>query len=267
MLWHEQSWAGLDRVDRSTPVLIPLGSCEQHGHHLPLFVDTIQVTRIAERVEQRLADRVLLLPTLWLGSSHHHKDFPGTVSVLPSLYAQMIAQVATSVLGAGFERLFFLNGHGGNRVPAADALSELVAVDDTADNAYLTLASWWEVGAEGMRPEDLATQQPGVAHACEFETSLMLALRPDLVAMNQIAPHTPALANDWYHSDVGGRQRVSVFRRYHRFSAAGHFGEPGAATEARGQAIFDGVTDRVVAFLEDFATWPALPPRGPSSKQ
>ncbi|MCA9427968.1 MAG: creatininase family protein, partial [Candidatus Omnitrophica bacterium] len=123
MLWHEQRWTQLEKMDKDTPVLIPLGSCEQHGHHLPVYVDTIQVTAIAERAEKALGKKVLLLPTLWLGSSHHHLDFPGTVSVLPSLYSQMIKSVANCILDAGFKRLLFLNGHGGNKVPAAQALS------------------------------------------------------------------------------------------------------------------------------------------------
>ena len=60
MLWHEQSWQELDQIDRDTPVVIPLGACEQHGHHLPLFVDTIQVTALAERVEREMGDKILL---------------------------------------------------------------------------------------------------------------------------------------------------------------------------------------------------------------
>src|SRR5436853_507194 len=81
MLWHEQSWPQIQTIDKKMPVVIPLGSCEQHGHHLPLFVDSMEVTAIAQRVEEKLRERILLLPTLWLGHSDHHKDFPGTISV------------------------------------------------------------------------------------------------------------------------------------------------------------------------------------------
>ena len=167
MLWHEMKWPELSEVDKHTPVFTPPESCEQHGHHLPVFVDTIQVTEIAQRVEVEMRNRVLLTPTLWLGSSHHHKDFPGTLSALPSLYAQIIIQIARSVLEAGFTRLFFLNGHGGNRSPAADALTERVAEDDNANNAYLALASWWEIGHKTMQTKSLELKQPAMAHACE----------------------------------------------------------------------------------------------------
>src|SRR5436309_3108058 len=101
MLWHEQKWTTLASFDKETPVLIPLGSCEQHGHHLSLLVDTIEVTAVAEAVEKNLGDRVLLTPTLWLGSSDHHKDFPGTLSVSTTLFSEMVDSLAKSVLRAG----------------------------------------------------------------------------------------------------------------------------------------------------------------------
>src|SRR5436189_4959196 len=105
MLWQELSWPAIAAANKQTPVVIPLGSCEQHGQHLPLFVDTIQVSAIAERVERALAEQVFLMPTLWLGSSHHHKDFPGTISVPPLLYARVIQDVARCVMRAGFRRI------------------------------------------------------------------------------------------------------------------------------------------------------------------
>jgi creatinine amidohydrolase len=174
-------------------VVIPLGSCEQHGRHLPLFVDSIQVTKISERVEERMRERVLVTPNLWLGSSHHHLDFPGTISVRPSLYSQMIAEVARSIIAAGFKRIFFLNGHGGNEVPAAAGLTDLIATDDKADDCYLTFASWWHVGSQGLDPKRHGMKTPYVTHACEYETSMLLFIRPDLVNMSEASVTPPVL--------------------------------------------------------------------------
>lgn len=265
MLWEEQSWPKLRELDKDLPVVVPLGSCEQHGPHLPVFVDTIQVTQIARRVEARLVDEILLTPTLWLGSSHYHKDFPGAISVLPSLYAQMIQEVALSVLRAGFRRVFFLNGHGGNVAPATSALTELVAADDRANDSYLALGTWWHLAAESIRPEKVGLTQPAVSHACAYETSLMLALRPDLVSLEKLPPRPPAaLRGAWYHSEDDSSHRVAVVRRIHRFTADGAMGRPQEASAAAGLAIRDAVTEQIVAFLRDFASWPVLPPLGPA---
>jgi creatinine amidohydrolase len=257
MLWHEKSWSAIEAISKETPVVVPLGACEQHGKHLPVFVDTIQVSAIAERVEKRLSDRILLTPALWLGSSHHHLDFPGTISVRPSLYSQVVAEIARSILAAGFRRIFFFNGHGGNEVPASAGLTDLIATDDRAASCYLTFASWWQVGREALEPKHHGLTTPAISHACEYETSMLLFLRPELVDQSQAKPAAPALDSSWYRSDQGGR--VKVFRRFHRLTAAGSMGDPSAGSAEKGKSMMDAVVNDVVAFLEDFAKWPELP--------
>ncbi len=261
MLWHEQTWPSIQSLDKQLPVVIPLGALEQHGHHLPLFVDTIQVTSIAERVEQRLVNQIILTPTMWLGNSQHHKDFPGTISASPSLYSQMVTTIAISVLRAGFRRLFFLNGHGGNQVPGAQALSELVAENDAANDAYVTFSSWWHVGREGIRPDRHGLTTPFVSHAGEYETSVMLFLRPDLVHMDRIQFQGPRLNDRWQNIEYGGP--VEVYKRYSNLVAAGSMGSPQAATTEKGKGMVDAVVDEIVCFLEDFQAWPHLDRIGP----
>jgi creatinine amidohydrolase len=261
MLWHEKAWPEIQALDKRLPVVIPLGSVEQHGHHLPLLVDTIQVTAIAEEAERRLADKVLLLPTLWLGSSDHHRDFPGTISVAPSLYTAMIKAVVRSVFSAGFSRIFLLNGHGGNAVPGSQALSELVAECNQADSAYLVFASWWDLAKDALDPQRHGMQSPMLTHACEYETSLVMTLRGDLVHLDRAKEAQAVLDNRWTHSERGGK--VRVFNRFSRFTAAGNMGQPSAATAEKGKSIFGAVVADVCAMLEDFATWPDLPAIGP----
>jgi creatinine amidohydrolase len=260
MLWHELRWTDLNAADKNVPVVIPLGSCEQHGHHLPVFVDTVQVSAIAERAEAQLGDRVLLVPALWLGSSHHHLDFPGTISVSPSLYCRVIQDIAKSVLHAGFRRLLFINGHGGNRIPAGQALSELVCESDIADEAYLVLVSWWELNGSALG-EGMETTS--ISHACEYETSLMLKLRPDLVRIDCVREAPMALDNEWVKSEGVVGSRVSVYRRFRRWTAAGSMGRPSSATAEKGARLLDVAVRELVHLVEDMAGWPVLPPVGP----
>lgn len=247
----------IEAVSKETPVVVPIGACEQHGKHLPVFVDTIQVSAIAERVEKRLSDRVIVTPTLWLGSSHHHLDFPGTISLRPSLYSQVIAEMARSILTAGFRRILFLNGHGGNEVPASAGLTDLIATDDRAASAYLTFGSWWQVGREALDPKRHGLTTPAISHACEYETSMLLLLRPELVEMSAAKRSTPALDTAWYKSEEGGR--VKVFRRFHRLTAAGSMGDPSVASAEKGRSMMEAVVNDVAAFVEEFAMWPELP--------
>jgi creatinine amidohydrolase len=261
MLWHEQTWPTIKSLDKNVPVVCPLGSLEQHGHHLPLFVDSMQVSEVARLAEQRLGDRALFLPTQWLGCSEHHLDFPGTVSVPASLYSDMVKSMARCVLRAGFKRIFFLNGHGGNEVPGAQALTEYVGENDEADDALLAFASWWHVGQKAIEPEKHGLTTPFISHACEYETSMMLAIRPDLVRQDLIKDAKPAVDNAWWQSEYGGR--VKVFRRFRRLTAAGSMGSAGSASADKGRSMLEAVVTDVTAFLTEFATWPEMKAIGP----
>ena len=228
MLWHEQSWPQIQAIDKNLPVVVPLGSLEQHGKHLPLFVDSIQVESVGREAEKRLKERVLLLPTLWLGCSEHHLDFPGTVSVPPSLYSQVIKSMTRCILRAGFRRIMFLNGHGGNETPGAQALTEMIGESDQADDAYLVFGSWWQVAAPAIESDKVGTVSSSITHACEYETSMMLFLRPDLVHKEKAVERPPVLTNEWLHGEHG--VRVRMFRRFHRLTAAGSMGNPSNAS-------------------------------------
>ena len=257
MYWHELSSPGVDSLDREIPIILPLGSCEQHGRHLPLFVDSLQVTEIASRLEARMPKRVVVAPTLWLGSSHHHLDFPGTISVPPKLYTEMLQSVAKCFLQHGFRRLFFLNGHGGNVIPASQALTDLIVSDERADAACLALSSWWRAAGEAMKPEQHGLETPVLTHACEYETSVMLAIRNDLVHLGEIAADHIERTRPWVAKPrwVG---KVDGFHRFYRWTSTGHMGRPEVATREKGLSLLDAITDTLVALIEDFAEWPPM---------
>lgn len=261
MWWHEQTWQTLAQMDKNTPVVIPTGSCEQHGHHLPVFVDTIQVTAIAEKAQAMLGDEALVLPTMWLGSSHHHIDFAGTVSAKPSLYSEIIKTMALSVLRAGFRKIMFLNGHGGNAVPGQQALTELVAENDDANDAWLIWGNWWHVSKKRLTSDEVGLESDFITHACEYETSLMLFVRPDLVHQDKAVDGKPVLDSEWSTFEAGGP--VSVFRRWNYITAEGSMGLPSKATAAKGEAMLKVASEEVASFVRDFKTWQNLEPIGP----
>ena len=264
MLWQELTSPEIDRLDRDLPVLIPLASCEQHGRHLPVFTDTLETEAIAARVEKLRSDRLVALPTLWLGASHHHIDFPGTLSLPPAAYAGMIQHLTRCLLQHGFRRLFFLNGHGGNVVPASQALTDLIATDDRADAASIAFSSWWRVASAVLAPERHGMKTPNSTHACEYETSLVLALRDDLVKLAEIDPNHLEVQRPWVTAPWTGK--VEGFHRFHRWTSSGHMGDPTAATAEKGHSILQAVTDEVVKFIDDFSKWPPMNKIGPQER-
>ncbi|HEY1683436.1 MAG TPA: creatininase family protein [Tepidisphaeraceae bacterium] len=258
MHYQEHNWPTIAAIDKNTPVIISLGSLEQHGHHLPVFTDTLQVEAIARAAEQKMPQECLLLPTLWLGSSDHHLDFPGTISVSGELYSQMIRSVARSLLKAGFTRQLFLNGHGGNFAPISQALTDFCNEDDQADATYLILANWWGLCRDAITPAALGTKQAAINHACEYETSLMLHLHPRLVNMPDAIDRLPVLDSQWTKTG-----KATWFSRFARRTAGGATGLPTLATVEKGKKIFDAAVADLITFLREFRMWPASSKLGP----
>lgn len=265
MKWNELTSPRIASLDRDIPIVIPLASCEQHGRHLPVFVDTMQAAEIADRVEREMTGRIVMVPPLWLGASHHHRDFAGTISLPPKLYAEVIQELARNFLRQGFRRLFFLNAHGGNQVPTSHALTDLIATDDQADAASIGLAMWWVATAAAITPETHGMTTPKMTHACEYETSLMLAIRGDLVHLEELDPAHIEVPRPWT-VDPRWAGRVEGFHRFHRWTSSGHMGDPSTATKEKGQSLLDAVTGALVTFLDDFAKWPVMPALGPKQR-
>lgn len=178
----ELTWQDVEALSREVVVLIPTGSLEQHGPHLPLFTDSILATAAAEGVESRLSDKVLLTPTLWLGASGHHLAFPGSLSNGFEAYMGAIEGVVESLWPHGFRKFYVLNGHGGNTEPNGMVLRTLKARYPTGvfgHSGYFAFIPQSELDA-------MRGPIKGIRHACEAEASLMLHVRPDLVRKDRL---------------------------------------------------------------------------------
>jgi creatinine amidohydrolase len=245
----------VERMDKSHKVaVVPLGSLEQHGRHLPLFTDSLLGDTIAQRVEADLPETVVLLPVQWLGSSHHHLRFPGTVSVRSDLYIEMVYQLCECLLGAGFRRIYLLISHGGNDVPCREALNRLsLAHRDEAATLFLASAGYWALADEAMRLPEMQT--PRTTHACEYETSMVLSVRPDLVDAAQAHGDCVRVESRFYQPDGAGSNRVYVATPFEHLTRTGALGRPELGTAEKGERLLQAVVDELVGFIHEFATW------------
>lgn len=183
MKFHEMTYPEQQKIDRDqTVVIAPIAACEQHSHHLATYTDTVLVTGVAEGVESQLANQVLLLPTMWMGASQHHLRFGATLTLTVENHIEMLKDLLTPLLESGFRRIMILNGHGGNVDTLHVALRSL---QPKYPDRHLTGASYWELASDELA-ELAEGSRKGMGHACEFETSMMLALRPDLVRTDQL---------------------------------------------------------------------------------
>ena len=132
-------------------VVLPLGSLEQHGHHLPLLTDSMICSEIVQRAEAQLEDVALFLPLVWMGASEHHTRFPGTVSVRHETYIALLDDLLESVIRSGFKRILLLNAHGGNALPGQSALYRVQMRHRDERDLWLVFATWFELAAGQIR--------------------------------------------------------------------------------------------------------------------
>jgi creatinine amidohydrolase len=256
MLYGNLRWIDIELLDKDDKVVIcPLASLEQHGHHLPLLTDTHLVTAVAECVHKVHGENVLLMPTLWLGASDHHMDFPGTVTVSNEDYADIIKSIVASLVSAGFWKILFLNGHGGNVAPGEVAITQMADDSHECNESYIVLASYWSVAADSMAAEKHGMQQPSLSHACEYETSMMLHLHRDLVMMDQ--------AVGYQEGDPDFPPGIRVAGRFNMKSETGALGTPELATVEKGESLLRAVTADVSALVEQMIDWPVREVLGP----
>ncbi len=249
MLLAELKWPEVDALSRDVPVILPIAAHEQHGHHLPLHTDSLLLGEVVRRLESSMGDRLLFAPLQWLGNSHHHLGFPGTLSSEPRAYLDLLLSEAECLLQHGFRRLVFLNGHGGNQVPGAQAVFELRQQHRRQKDLLLLSTTYWEHGS--LKEERLGFSQSRMGHACEWETSMMLVVRPDLVgayreqeSVSQQEPTAPA-ARGWTMGDRSER---------------GHIGDPAAATPEKGERLLETFTQGLGPFFERLGLAAGDPP-------
>jgi creatinine amidohydrolase len=243
-LWELTRGAARERAAGSVLVL-PLGATEQHGPHLPVGTDSILVEEVARRAAASLAGEVpvVVAPTLWFGSSAHHLPFGGTLSLDTGTYYRVLMDLGRSAVSSGFGRLFFLNGHGGNHELAQLAARDL-ALAQPVDAAA---GSWWAMAHEELLAGGDWDTHPLPGHAGAFETSAILAQRPELVQEPRPArPPGQAISpgiRAGYRAEFHGAWQ----------SIDGHTDSPAAATADRGRAALEIATRVVADALRAFA--------------
>lgn len=239
--------------------VLPIGSLEQHGHHLPLLTDSMINAEIVRRAEAILGDEALFLPVLWVGASDHHRRFPGTVSLSNETYTQMLVEMIESLIGSGFRRILLLNSHGGNVGPGGAALYRVQIARRDERDLWLALGSWFTVAAEQIAGIDML-EQKHVTHACELETSMILRLRPELVRLDLARGANFDIGSAFYCPDSSRGSRVSVARPFEHITRTGALGHPELSTAEKGEALFAVVVNEIVALVREMARWQTFEP-------
>ncbi len=192
----------------------------------------------------------------WLGSSDHHLKFPGTISVPSALYIDIVCHICECILAAGFERIFMHLSHGGNDVPCQEVINRLGLNYRDRRHCWIASAGWWSLADDVVRLPEMETARS--THACEYETSMVLALRADLVDLSQAKGEQPGLESRYYFPDLTTtrRSKVNVSLPMEHMTGTGAMGRPDLATAAKGHRLLEAISAKIVDFIREFSSGP-----------
>lgn len=245
MTWSEVAEA----LKKTNIVIIPIGSTEQHGLHLPLGVDTFIPIRIAEDVAKR-AD-VVIAPPFWYADCPHHMGFPGTITLRSETLIEFTYDVCKSLIQHGFKEILLLNGH-----TIANNPDLLIAIEriqeETGANVYLIDLLDIAISVISKTRE---SELGGLYHAAELETSQMLAIKPDLVYMEKAKKVIPKSFSRFIVRDgVVPGDKVwfkTTMKEWKRLTEVGSMGDPTLASKEKGEKVIKAIVDNIVAFINE----------------
>jgi len=222
--------------------LLPVGSTEQHGTHLPLDTDAFDAHYLALRVAEACKDpKPLVLPLVPYGVSYHHEDFSGTISVSPNTLSQLVYEIGISTARHGITKLVIINGHGGNS-PALHFAAQMI----NRDTHIFTCVDTGETSDFDI---DAMTETPNDVHAGEVETSTALATRPHLVRTGAARRFIPHFSSRYLN--FSSKRSVEWYAHVAKISPTGVLGDPTKANREKGERIWDLMIKHLVEFVED----------------
>jgi creatinine amidohydrolase len=248
------SWPEVARAaDEGRVPLVPIGTLEDHGYHLPIDTDVTLAEAVCRGAAERLPAETVLLPPIVHGYSPHHMDFPGTISIRWDTFCRYCTDVALSLVRHGFERVLLVNGHGSNQnlVETAARLTMVEEPESLVAASFYLVSERSAAVMERVRDSD----RGGIAHACELETSLYLHLDPEAVDMSRAVDEhgygeTEHAWMDWSDGPL------KVMPWWSSFSESGVQGDASKATAAKGEALFAAATDEIATYVTELRSMP-----------
>lgn len=247
--YEEFTWPEIKQaVAEARVAVLPVGTIEQHGPHLPLLTDVITATEISRRTVESIPSEAVLLPSVYYAFNEHHMDFPGTIAVEGETFIRYITDIGKSLAHHGFRKILLVNGHGSN-VPFLDIAARNIT---NHTESICAMVPWWNLVPKELLKQIRESAYPGgMAHGCELETSLLLHLRGDLVQMQHAEPDFPVQRSEYFYWDLERPSPVFFQEFFSRYSRTGTLGDPTKASAEKGRLVTEACVERLAAVIRD----------------
>jgi creatinine amidohydrolase len=248
--YEEFTWPEVKlAVSNQRVVVLPVGTVEQHGPHLPLITDVLTASEMSRLAVERISEEAVLMPPVFYSFNEHHLDFPGTIAVEGPTIINYVTDIGRSLAHHGFRKILLVNGHGSN-VPFLDIAARNIT---NRTDAICAMASWWSLIPRELLRDLRESEYPGgMAHGCELETSVLLYLRGDLVQMNHAQKDMPVQKSEFFYWDLERPSPICFQEFFSRYSKTGTLGDPTKATLDKGRRFTEATVDALVRLIRDF---------------
>ncbi len=259
--YEDLTWPEVNEAVRLGRIpLLPVGTMEQHGPHLPVKMDAWTATSVANEAARRMPERLLVMPPVSYGYTTHVMDFPGSITIHHETFIRYVVDILKSLAYHGFSRIIVVNGHGSN-MPPLDLACRRANMET---QAQVALCSWWGLttaDADFMKKWRESEFPGGCAHACEAETSFALHLNADLVQMDKAVNEEVRYnkrKSKFQWVDLWAAGPVMNISWTSEYTESGICGEAKIATPAKGKMLFDEAVKNLVAYAGEFHATPPM---------
>ena len=250
--YQEYTWLEMREIVKQQPVVVlPVGSVEDHGPHLPLDVDNFLIGNICEEAARRMDGEMLLLPPIPYGFEEHHMDFPARSTLLWNTCC-ILFSTSLAVWRVMVSRAFFLPTAMVRICPFWIWWHDVPFWRQRRRAAPSSGQAWRRKRLSGFGNQ---RNLGGMAHACELETSLYLYLDPARVQMDKAQKEIGMPPSRFIWMDLMSASPVLLMDRWSRFSKSGVVGDPTLATREKGETIFEAVVAALVEFVREFKAY------------
>lgn len=247
MIWDKLTSRQIEALDKNIPVLLNIAATEQHGGHLPVSTDRLIGEYLSSLLDELMPDEILILPAVAIGCSDHHMGFSGTLSMSHNTFIAVVKEIIQSVIHHGFRKVILLNSHGGNQGVMQVIVEQLGFANPKAS---IVGATWWNVAKEELKAIS-ETGPGGTGHACEFETSLIKLIAPQLVQESKIEQGKNVNSFEAANGDMLTGPKVSYYRTMKELTPNGIFGNPIKSSKDKGEQIAECVARALQQLVKD----------------
>jgi creatinine amidohydrolase len=238
-------------VTENCVAIIPIGTIEQHGPHLPVDTDVLLAESVVEVAVNKTGNRgkAIIFPSIPYSYAMNQAHLPGTIAIESDTFIQLMVEICRGISQQGFRKIFLVNGHAPN-ISSLDVAANRITNEG---NSLVAVANYWSFGRSQINEIREAKEKGGMSHACEFETSLYLALHPERVQMEKAIDENNQTPSNYYWRDISIPAPVLMWDPFQIVTKSGVLGHATMGTREKGEKLIEVITNDLANFIIEFS--------------